>query len=144
MSLTLQDAITQFGVDVDEQHQREAEIPVLTGLQAQGDVIVVPAEGAVFTHDDAHLVPTNGIAVVEGENGGHTHLLLASGNVEWIPNPRAGQNTDDLVLGALSVATDATAYLAHPEHAYSGIGAGTYEIRRQREGAESARQFVAD
>lgn len=143
MSLTLEDAIAQFGVDVDEQHQREAEIPVITGLQAQGDVLVVPVDTTVPA-DDTHQVPAGGIAVVEGENGGHTHLLLASGTVTWVPNPRAGQNTDDLVLGHLGVATDATAYLAHPEHAYSGIGGGTYEIRRQREGAETVRQFVAD
>ncbi|NUR64049.1 MAG: hypothetical protein HOV87_36130 [Catenulispora sp.] len=33
----------------------------------------------------------------------------------------------------LTVAVGATAYLAHPEHAYSGIGPGTYVLRRQRE-----------
>ena len=36
-----------------------------------------------------------------------------------------------------------TAYLGHPEHGFMGIGAGTYEIRRQREMAEELR-MVAD
>ncbi|MGW0803278.1 hypothetical protein [Nonomuraea sp. NPDC002799] len=43
----------------------------------------------------------------------------------------------------LTVAEDATAYLAHPEHAYTGIAPGTYELRRQREQADKAR-LVAD
>jgi len=40
---------------------------------------------------------------------------------------------EGLDLGVLTVAEGAVAYLAHPEHAYSGIGAGTYVLRRQRE-----------
>ena len=38
-----------------------------------------------------------------------------------------------LDLGTLTVGPGALAYLAHPEHAYSGIGPGTYVLRRQRE-----------
>lgn len=33
----------------------------------------------------------------------------------------------------LTVAEGSVAYLAHPGHAYSGIGPGTYVLRRQRE-----------
>lgn len=33
--------------------------------------------------------------------------------------------------------------VAHPEHGFSGIGAGTYEVRRQREQADEIR-LVAD
>lgn len=138
-TLTLADAETAFGVHVDEHHDRQAGIPVLTGLQAQGDVIVLPALRPAATIP----VPQQGIAVVRGENGGHTHLLLAAGTVTWDPSSTAGIDPSDLDLGTLTVAEGATAYLAHPEHAYSGIGAGTYVLRRQREQADVTR-FVAD
>ncbi len=41
------------------------------------------------------------------------------------------------------------AYIAHPEHAYTGIAPGSYTLRRQREQADQADQadgerFVAD
>jgi len=52
--------------------------------------------------------------------------------------PRVGQ----LGLGVLTVA-EGVAYLAHPEHAFSGIAPGTYELRRQREQADEIRR-VAD
>ena len=139
-TLTLADAETTFGIRVDEHHDRDADIPVLTGLQAQGDVIVVPSPRSASA---VTAVPQQGVPVVRGENGGHTHLLLASGTVTWDPSATAGTDPSDLDLGTLTVADGATAYLAHPEHAYSGIGAGTYVLRRQREQADVAR-FVAD
>lgn len=139
-TLTLADAETTFGVHVDDHHDRQADIPVLTGLQAQGDVIVLPSAGSRAA---VTPVPQQGVAVVRGENGGHTHLLLAAGTVTWDPSATAGTNPSDLDLGTLTVAEGATAYLAHPEHAYSGIGAGTYVLRRQREQADVTR-FVAD
>ena len=37
----------------------------------------------------------------------------------------------------------ATAYVAHPEHGYMGVGPGVYEVRRQREMADVIR-VVAD
>lgn len=137
---TLADAETRFGVQVDEHHDRQADIPVLTGLQFQGDVAVIP---------DTHrapatgIVPAAGVAVVKGENGGNTHLLLASGTCYWAPSATSGTNPDDLDLGTLTVTEGSTAFLAHPEHAYAGIGAGTYVLRRQREQADVAR-FVED
>lgn len=144
--MILAEAITQFGVDVDEHHQRDLEIPVINGLQAQGDIIVMPVTFGQHAADDdhGHMVPAEGVVVVKGENGGHTHLLLASGNVAWYPNERAGISTDDLAMGIVVVAEGATAFLAHPEHAYSGIAPGAYEIRRQREAAADATRFVAD
>ena len=73
-------------------------------------------------------MPRNGVPVVRGEFGGHTHTLLAEGEVRFDPASDEG-----LDIGVLTVAEGAVAYLAHPEHAYSGIGAGTYVLRRQRE-----------
>jgi hypothetical protein len=122
---TLAEAIEAHGIDVDEHLDRQMTIPVLTGLQAQGDVMVVPRPAL-----DAAVaaVPRNGVPVVRGEFGGHTHTLLAEGEVRFDPAAE-----DGLDIGVLTVADGAVAYLAHPEHAYSGIGPGTYMLRRQRE-----------
>lgn len=123
---TLGEAIELHGIDVDEHLDRETAIPVLTGLQAQGDVMVVPRP----TQDSATTpVPADGVPVVRGEFGGHTHTLLAEGAVAF--DAAAGEAGLD--IGVLTVAAGATAFLAHPEHAYSGIGPGTYVLRRQRE-----------
>lgn len=138
---TLTEMIDRHGIDVLDHLDRDQLVPVLDGLQAQGDVIVVPA--SIANRATAHAttpVPRAGVAVVRGENGGHTHLLLADGPVAFDPHdPGPG----DLRLGTLTVRDGATAYLAHPEHGYAGIAPGTYELRRQREQADEIR-VVAD
>jgi hypothetical protein len=123
---TLAEAIEVHGIDVDEHLDREMTIPVLTGLQAQGDVMVVPRPALTPA---TTAVPRGGVPVVRGEFGGHTHTLLGEGAVTFDAVPRE----EGLDIGVLTVAEDAVAYLAHPEHAYSGIGPGTYVLRRQRE-----------
>ncbi len=129
----LHELIDQHGVDVLAHLDRQAAVPVLSGLQAQGDVIVVPADSAPATTS----VQPAGFPVVEGESGGNTHLLLAEGDVRF--DQSSTTSGADLVLGTLTVAEGATAYLAHPEHAYTGIAPGTYELRRQREQADEIR-----
>lgn len=136
---TLQEAITRYGVDVDPHHQREATIPITSGLQAQGDVMVVPASMTLPVATAP--VPPAGVAVVRGEAGGNTHLLLADGPVFF--DPATSRSSAELVLGVLTVPVGSTGYLAHPEHAYSGIAPGVYELRRQREQADEIR-MVAD
>jgi hypothetical protein len=136
LTTTLADAITRFDVDVHEHLDRDEIVPVLAGLQRQGDVIVVPSPRTLATTP----VPQAGHPVVRGENGGNTHLLLASGEVCF--DQRTASATD-LTLGTLSVGPDAEAFLAHPEHGYLGIAPGSYEIRRQREQADELR-LVAD
>lgn len=133
-TLTLGEAIEQYGVDVLEHLDRDLEVPVHAGLQMQGDVAVVPCG----IEPAAAEVPAEGVPVVQGENGGNTHLLLAEGDVRF---DRVGNG--GLAVGVLSVPVDAVAFLAHPEHGYLGIGPGTYELRRQREQAEEER-LVAD
>ena len=133
MSVTIQEAIDRHGVDVLDHLDRSVTIPVLDGIQFQGDVAVIPATRRVAVTP----VPAAGVAVVRGESGGNTHRLVADGRAFFDANPTAGAN--DLVLGVLTVEPGATGYLAHPEHAYSGIAAGTYELRRQREQANEIR-----
>lgn len=134
---TLTQVIGKHGVDVLEHLDRDTQVPVLGGLQAQGDVIVIPAVMANRPTADAKTaVPKTGVAVVRGESGGNTHLLLAEGDVRWdAHSPSDGE----LKLGTLTVAQGATAFLAHPEHGYAGIAPGSYEIRRQREQADEIR-----
>jgi len=124
---TLGEAIEVHGIDVDEHLDRQMTIPVLTGLQAQGDVMVVPrpALGPATA-----AIPRAGLPVVRGEFGGHTHTLLAEGAAAF---DAASEDGEGLDLGTLTVSEGSVAYLAHPEHAYSGIGPGTYVLRRQRE-----------
>jgi hypothetical protein len=132
---TVNDLIAVHGVDIDPHLDRGALVPVSTGLQRQGDIVIIPATSVRLGRPGAATkpVPQCGVPVVRGEAGGNTHLLLADGPVLFDPAPA------DLTLGVLTVADDATAYLAHPEHGYAGIGPGTYVIRRQREQADEIR-----
>ncbi|WP_327090222.1 hypothetical protein OIE66_06260 [Nonomuraea sp. NBC_01738] len=132
---TIEQASAAFGVTVDEHLDLQAEIPILSGLQFQGDVAVVPVTGQAARTP----IPAAGIPVVRGQAQANTHLLVATGPAFFSPEP-SGRS---LVLGVLTVEEGATAYLAHPEHAFSGIAPGTYELRRQREQADQVR-LVAD
>ncbi|MFB4315213.1 hypothetical protein [Actinomadura sp. 21ATH] len=109
----------------------ELDIPTVAGLQHQGDVSVLPAAMAEADHrTPATPVPAAGVAVVRGEAGGHTHLLLASGDVRYDARDGAA---DDITLGSLVVGDGATAWLDHPEHGNTGIAPGRYVLRRKRE-----------
>ena len=127
--------IASTGVQVCTEQNFDLEIPVLDGIQRQGDVLVSPAKVTATT-----LVPALGTPVVRGENGGNTHAIYADGPV--YVDVMAG-SARDLRVAVLSVPEGSTAYLGHPEHGYMGIAPGNYEIRRQREMAEELR-MVAD
>lgn len=129
---TLSALVERHGIDVLDHLDRDLGIPVLTGLQRQGDVIIVPDT----TVNATTPVPSSGVPVVRGENGGNTHAIVADG-VVFCDTRQASAN--DLALATLTVADGATAYLAHPEHGYNGIGPGTYTLRRQREQADELR-----
>lgn len=133
MTASLSTLIDRHNIDVLEHLDRDALVPVVTGLQRQGDVIVVPTPGGRAA---STKVPAKGVPVVRGEAGGNTHAIVAEGDVFCDVREASASN---LMLATLTVAEGATAYLAHPEHAYSGIGPGTYEIRRQREQADELR-----
>lgn len=135
---TIADLTARTGVTTTTGHDLGFGIPVLTGAQRQGDVLLVPAPDS----DPATTpVPATGTPVVRGENGGNTHTVFADGpDVTcdvYDPNPT------NLRVAILTVPAGSTAYLAHPEHAFNGIGPGTYEVRRQRELADQLR-IVAD
>lgn len=137
---TINQLIDTHGVDIDPHLDRQATVPILDGLQFQGDVAVIPAALLAESETVMTPVPAAGIPVVRGEAGGNTHLLLADGPVFWAA---AKVFANDLDLGVVSVPDGSAAFLAHPEHGYSGIGPGSYVLRRQREQADEIR-MVAD
>jgi len=115
----------------------QADVPLRTGIQRQGDVLVAPMRPGQVA--GLAPVPAEGVPVVRGESGGHTHLLVAEGDVTWAP---AG-GREPLMLGTVCVGPDSAAYLIHPEHGATGMAPGLYGIRRQREQADEIR-LVAD
>lgn len=90
-----------------------------------------------LTPEQDAMVPQGGVQVVRGENGGNTHTLLAeTGSVFF---DQRTPSATDLSLGTLTVPEGSVALLAHPEHAFSRIGAGSYTIHRQREQSDEIR-----
>jgi hypothetical protein len=135
---TLATLIERHGIEIEDHLDRQVTVPVVYGYQRQGDVIVVPDHGnpVADTTEATAPVPASGCPVVRGENGGHTHAIVADGPVYCDVRQASAGN---LTLALLTVPPGSIAYLAHPEHAYSGIGPGTYTLRRQREQADELR-----
>ena len=132
---TLSEVMTPHGVEVPAHLVADAEIPIVSGLQRQGDVLIRPTRSGHIA--SLTRIPPEGVAVVRGEAGGNTHLLVGDG--WWSP---AGSR-DPMVLGTVKVEEGQAAYLLHPEHGAQGIGPGTHVVSRQREQAEQIR-LVAD
>jgi hypothetical protein len=147
-AVTLADLTARTGLDVLAHLEREVTIPVVAGLQAQGDLIVVPLalldDVTVPPHTRWTAVPAGGVELLRGAAGGNPHTLVADpGTCRW---SRRVHDPQRLALGVLDAT--AVAYLIHPEHGGTGIAPGTYVIRRQRERSESTgrlgNRFVAD
>lgn len=134
---TLSTLTDRHGIEVLDHLDQEATVPINTGLQRQGDVIVIPDTQATATTPVAKA----GVPVVRGENGGNTHTILADNAADGpgICCDLRSASATDLTLATLTVPQGSVAYLAHPEHGYMGIGAGTYTLRRQREQADELR-----
>ena len=136
MITTLSDAAAMFAADYLDHLDRDADLPVITRAACQGDVSVL----RVTTRPATAPVPAEGLPVVRGENGGHTHALFGDGPVFFdAALPRPGS----LALGTLTVPEGSHALLSHPEHGGLLVAPGTYRVGRQREWAGEWRQ-VAD
>lgn len=141
---TLADLTRRTGLTVLDHLERELSLPVVSGLQAQGDLIVVPAallpDVALSRHPRWRHVPAAGIELLRGTAGANPHTLVADPGTcrwtTWVTDPHR------LALGV--IATTAVAYLVHPEHGGSGIAPGRYVVRRQRERGAVTSQLVAD
>jgi hypothetical protein len=121
-------ALALVGVDVPGHLVADAEVPILAGPQAQGDLLIVAVSSvpasAVFVP-----VPAEGIQVVHGEVSGNTHWLhcgFSSPGTRWAPG--SGH-----VVGYVHVPDGQSAQLIHTdEHGANGIAPGTYAIHRKR------------
>lgn len=135
---TLAEITAAHGFEVLEHLEAEAQVPVLGGLQAQGDLLIIPLADVSPLTGDVRPVPAAGIAVIEAVGSGHEHRLFAGapGTATFGLANAGGQDT-----GLLECTQPA--YLLHPEHGATGIAPGAYVLRRQREqGAEE--RLVAD
>lgn len=137
---TYETALALAGVSVPEHLVADAEVPVLTGAQAQGDLLVFPAR-RVPQGLDWKPVTAAGVQVVHGEATGNTHWLHAgfdSPGVLW------ARVDEGVRIGYVTVPDDETALLVHTdEHGANGVGPGVYAINGKREQADEIRR-VAD
>ena len=117
-TMTLSALTTLTGLDVFDYLDQEVSVPVIDGMQAQGDLIVVPhillADSVRTVSWSRYVhVPLSGVELLRSAAGGNPHSLVADeGSCTWstaragLPTPRAGHPSD----------TEVTAYLIHPEH----------------------------
>jgi hypothetical protein len=130
---TLADLADRTGLDVLGHLERDMTIAVIDGLQAQGDLIVIPHayldDVTIMANPRWREVPGTGIELLRSTAGGNPHTLVADpGTCQWTASVR---DPSGLALGALT--TSGAAYLIHPEHGATGIAPGSYVLRRQRE-----------
>jgi len=120
---TYRTALALVGATVPAHLVADAEVPVLTGPQAQGDLMIIPASAKQVPETGWQPVEPRGIPLVRGEAGGNTHWLH-----------RGFDSPDRLTLGYLRVPAGQSAQLIHTdEHGANGIGPGLYRINRKRE-----------
>jgi hypothetical protein len=115
---------------------------VLDGLQAQGDLVIIPL--ALVRTVQVHPwvvwrpVPPEGVELLRGETG-NTHTLVADVDTcRWTAGLR-----DPLDLTVRLFENTAPAYLIHPEHGAGGVAPGRWLVRRQQEYG-SWRRLAAD
>lgn len=144
MSTTFAEAMAKIGVPIPDHLVADAEVPVFSGPQTQGDLMIVPADMDTFDTSTCvtEPVPNSGVQVIRGEVTNNTHWLhrgFDSPGVGWAP-----VTNDALVLGVVMVPNGQTAELIHTdEHGANAMGPGCYVIRGKREMAEEIRR-VAD
>jgi hypothetical protein len=141
MTHTNESVLSAAGLGSERLELPDLEIPILGGVQRQGDLLLVPASAPA-----QGIALGDGVLVVEAEDAtGNSHILIGDGT--WL---RSAHHS--LVEGWVTVPEGGEAFLIHTEeHNALGIGPGSYEIRRQREwdaqsaGFEAwARQEAAD
>lgn len=121
--MNLAELVDRTSVDVLDHLERESTIPVVDGLQAQGDLIVIPFSMVPGETNAGSWVPTEGVHLVEGGDGRHPHVLVADpGTCRWSPGD-----------GNPVIENTAPVYLLHPEHGGTGIAPGRWVVRRQRD-----------
>jgi hypothetical protein len=129
----LAELLDRHCLDVLDHLDREITVPVIDGLQAQGDLIVIPMGMLnvvkVSEWPSWRLVPPEGVELVRGVAGNNPHTLVADpGTCHWTTALR-----DPMRLGIAIFENTAPAYLIHPEHGGTGVAPGRWLVRRQQE-----------
>lgn len=136
--LTYQDAAEKVGVTVPPHLEASAEVPILTGPQAQGDLLIVPV--AIPADVEMLPVPDEGVQVVFGEATGNSHYLHRGFDSPGVAYARlrAGQ-----AIAVVHVPEGQSAQLIHTdEHGANGIGPGSYAIHEKRELRDEIRRVT--
>lgn len=135
---TYREALAKVGATVPAHLIADAEVPVLTGPQAQGDLLILPID-----RTDLPLapVPDEGVQVVVGESTGNSHHLhrgFDSPGVTWARDTTRGQR-----IAVFVVPEGQSAQLIHTdEHGCNGVGPGVYAIHEKREQADEIRRVT--
>lgn len=144
--MELAELLDRTGLSVLDHLERQAAVPVVDGLQAQGDLIVIPFSlvGTITIWGTPWRdVPPEGIELIRGVAGNNPHTLVAdAGTCRWTTNFQ-----DRLRLGIAIFENTSPAYLVHPEHGGSGVAPGRWLVRRQQErgtGPRARTVLVAD
>lgn len=129
---TYTQALELHGITVPEHLDHQTQVPILTTLQRQGDLLIVPVDSDLPEGD---IVPTAGVQLVVGEGTGNTHWLDGLGAVSF------HRIEDDLPrVGVITVPEGAVGYVTHTdEHGSNAMGEGRYMVVRAREQAERIR-----
>ncbi|MFC4059706.1 hypothetical protein ACFOWE_15485 [Planomonospora corallina] len=145
MTVTLASLSRQTGLAVLDHLEQSAGIPVVDGLQAQGDLIVIPlpvVAASVRTRHDPRWtdVPGEGVELLRDGSGNNPHTLVADpGTCRWTTDVL---DADRLAIGLFEAS--AVVYLLHPEHGATGCAPGAYVVRRQREQEGRRARLVED
>ena len=119
MTTTLATIEAVSGITAYDWLARDIEVPVLDGIQAQGDLLVIPIQATPGA--GTVTVDRKGVDLVVGVDGGHTHSLVApdGGCTVKLRDTTVGGSPADLTVALLECVNPV--YLMHPEHGASGV-----------------------
>lgn len=139
MNMTYTEALEKVGVTVPGHLVADAEVPVLTGVQAQGDLLIVPVDSLPRGVELAP-VPQEGVQVVFGEATGNSHYLHHGFDSPGVEYARVD---DGQCIAVVRVPEGQSAQLIHTdEHGANAIGSGLYGIHEKREMASEIRRVT--
>lgn len=137
MLMTFADALAKVGATVPDHLVADAEVPVLTGPQAQGDLMIVPLRE---TNAELVPVPAEGVQVVFGEATGNSHWLHQGFDSPGVEFARVAEGQR---IAVVRVPEGQTAQLIHTdEHGSNAMGPGLYAIHEKREQADIIRRVT--
>lgn len=134
---TFKSALDKIGVTLPGHLVADAEVPVLTGPQTQGDLIIIPISNH---HAPLEPLTSKGHQVVVGEATGNTHWLHAGFESTGVEFARVDEGLTHVIV---RVPEGQTAELIHTdEHGCNAMGPGLYAINGKRELADEIRRVT--